>query len=82
MMAACRQTRGRGQRQERVRWQDGENRFESGGVVGGRGQARDFGLSALTSVGLPLADGSYSNFRRLAMADENSLIYVGFSSSR
>jgi hypothetical protein len=78
-----------------VRWQDRENRFESGGVVGGRGQARDFGLSALTSVDLPLADGSYgnfrrpreadgsySNFRRLALADENSLIYVGFSSSR
>jgi hypothetical protein len=37
---------------------------------------------ALTSVGHPSADRSYVNFRRLALADRNYVISVGFPSSR
>jgi hypothetical protein len=36
----------------------------------------------LSSVGPYSANGSYSNFRRLALADGNYLISVSFSSSR
>jgi hypothetical protein len=37
---------------------------------------------SITSVGHPAADGSYINFRRLAPADGNYVISVGFPSSR
>jgi hypothetical protein len=60
-------------------------------LAGGCGWVRDFGLSALTSVGPPyltevkvtsVSQGRYVNFRLLDLTDENSSMYIGFSSGQ
>jgi hypothetical protein len=40
---------------------------------------RPSGLSHLTSVGPPPVNVCYLNFRRLALADESCIIFMGFS---
>jgi hypothetical protein len=42
------------------------------------GQERPMEVITVTSIGPLQADGSYVSFCQLALADKNSLIYVGF----